>query len=311
MSDLTSFNPKNSLILYEIDDKLDFLIKLHTYKKLPKVLMLSGDKGIGKYTLINHFMNFIYDNQNYNFENKTISKDSIFSKHNLNNTFPNIIYLSGSNYKNIKIEDIRNLKANLLKTTILNKERFIILDDVELFSLNSMNALLKIIEEPSLMDYFILINSKTKPLIETIYSRSLELKVTLQNNTRIKIIEILIKNYNLDTLIDYKIINLSPGNFLSFNEILSGNKIDINGKFLLNLEKILNLYKKNKNIDFINLILFITEYYFSNLIKKNSKNIEQIIENKSFVIDNINNFVIYNLNQNSLINSINNKIFNE
>ena len=194
MSDLTSFNPKNSLILYEIDDKLDFLIKLHTYKKLPKVLMLSGDKGIGKYTLINHFMNFIYDNQNYNFENKTISKDSIFSKHNLNNTFPNVIYLSGSNYKNIKIEDIRNLKANLLKTTILNKERFIILDDVELFSLNSMNALLKIIEEPSLRDYFILINSKTKPLIETIYSRSLELKVTLQNNTRIKIIEILMVN---------------------------------------------------------------------------------------------------------------------
>ena len=311
MSDLNTFNPKNSLILYEIDDKLDFLIKLHTYKKLPKVLMLSGDKGIGKYTLINHFMNFIYDNQNYNFENKTINKDSIFSKHNLNNIFPNIIYLSGSNYKNIKIEDIRNLKTNLLKTTILNKERFIILDDVELFSLNSMNALLKIIEEPSLRDYFILINSKTKPLIETIYSRSLELKVTLQNNTRIKIIEILIKNYNLDTLIDYKIINLSPGNFLSFNEILSENKIDINGKFLLNLEKILNLYKKNKNIDFINLILFITEYYFSNLIKKNSKNIEQIIENKSFVIDNINNFVIYNLNQNSLINSINNKIFNE
>ena len=65
----------------------------------------------------------------------------------MNTFFPNIIYLSGNNFKNIKIEDIRDLKS-LLKTTILNKERFIVLDDIELFNINSLNALLKIIEEP-------------------------------------------------------------------------------------------------------------------------------------------------------------------
>ena len=41
-------DPKNSLVLFELGDKLDFLIKLHSLKRLPKVLMISGNKGIGK-----------------------------------------------------------------------------------------------------------------------------------------------------------------------------------------------------------------------------------------------------------------------
>ena len=52
-------------------------------------------------------------------------------------------------FSNAKVDEIRNLKANLLKTPINNLERFIILDDVENFNINSLNALLKIIEEPS------------------------------------------------------------------------------------------------------------------------------------------------------------------
>ena len=32
---------------------------------------------------------------------------------------------------------------------MINKERFIILDDIELFNKNSLNALLKVIEEPN------------------------------------------------------------------------------------------------------------------------------------------------------------------
>ena len=36
----------------------------------------------------------------------------------------------------------------------MNKPRFIIFDDVELFNNNSLNALLKIIEEPSKNNFF-------------------------------------------------------------------------------------------------------------------------------------------------------------
>ena len=303
-------DPKNSLVLFGLDSKLDFLIELYNSNRLPKVLMISGKKGVGKFTLINHFLSYIYDKDNYNLKNRTINNQTQFYKQNLNNIFSNIVYLSGNNFKNVKIEDIRDLKSTILKTTISKKERFIILDDIELFNINSLNALLKIIEEPSSNNYFVLINSKTKPLIETIYSRSLEIKILLSNETRIKIIESLIKKINLEVFIDFNSSNLTPGNFLSFNKIFEENKINTGEKFLKNLEILLNLYKKTKNIDLINIILFLTDYYFYSLQEKKIDNIERIIENKSFVINNINKFISYNLNQSSLINAINNKLSN-
>ena len=39
---------------------------------------------------------------------------------------------------------------------MINKDRFIVLDDIELFNQNSLNALLKIIEEPSNSNFFLL-----------------------------------------------------------------------------------------------------------------------------------------------------------
>ena len=58
------------------------------------------------------------------------------------------------------------------------------------------------------------------------------------------------------------------------------------------------------------MILFLTDYHFYNLKEKKNDNIEKIIEDKSFVISNINKFIEYNLNQNSLINAISNKLSN-
>ena len=303
-------DPKNSLVLFGLGSKLDFLIKLYNSKKLPKVLMISGKKGVGKFTLINHFLSYIYDKGNYDLKNRSINNQTQFYKQYLNNIFSNIIYLSGDNFKNVKIEDIRDLKSTILKTTISKKERFIILDDIELFNTNSLNALLKIIEEPLSNNYFVLINNRTKPLIETIYSRSLEIKVLLTNETRIKVIESLIKRNNLEVFIDFNSSNLTPGNFLSFNKVFEENKINVDEDFLKNLEILLNLYKKTKNINLINVILFLTDCHFYNLQEKKNDNIERVIENKSFVINNINKFIVYNLNQNSLINAINNKLSN-
>ena len=303
-------DPKKSLVLFGLGSKLDFLIKLYNSKKLPRILMIAGKKGIGKFTLINHFLNYIYDKDNYNLKNKSINNQTQFYKQYLNNIFSDIIYLSGDNFKNVKIDDIRDLKSKILKTNISEKERFIILDDIELFNVNSLNALLKIIEEPTSKNYFVLINNKTKTLMETIYSRSLEIKILLSNETRIKVIESLIKKNNLEVFIDFNSSNLTPGNFLSFNKICEENKINVDGEILQNLEILLNLYKKTKNINLINMILFLTDYHFYNLKEKRNDNIEKIIENKSFVISNINKFITYNLNQNSLINAISNKLSN-
>ena len=239
-------DPKKSLTLYEFNDKFNFLINLYNSKKMPKVLMLSGKKGIGKFTLINHVLAYIFDKDNYDAKNKTINNNSNYYKQYLNNIFPNVIFLGGKDFKNIKVEDIRNLKLRLLKTNLSSKERFIILDDIELFNESSLNALLKIIEEPLSNNHFIMINNKTKYLIETIYSRSLELKISLNNKTRLKIIKSLVNKDNLKVLIDFETTNLSPGNFLIFNKICIENKIEINESFLKNLQVLISLYKKIK-----------------------------------------------------------------
>ena len=60
------FDSKNSLNLYGLEKDFNFLSNLYSIKKLPKVLLLSGLKGSGKSTLINHFLFSIFDVANYN-----------------------------------------------------------------------------------------------------------------------------------------------------------------------------------------------------------------------------------------------------
>lgn len=308
MTQPTYFNAKYSLNLFGLSENFDFLKKLFDKKKLPKVLMFSGPKGNGKSTLINHLMFLIFDHKNYNEKIYELNPDSVFLNQFINNFFSNIISISGHAFKNVKIEDIRNLKAKIFQSSISDKPRFIIFDDVELLNNNSLNALLKIIEEPSKNNYFILINNKSKPLIETIKSRCLEIKIILNEMQRLNIINFLIKKFDIDILIDPKSSNLTPGNFIKFNYIFKENQISPNEDFLKNLAILLNLYKKDKDKMFIDIILFLTDNYFNNLKEKKSFKTIKIIEYRKFVLKNINNFLIYNLNQNTLLNNISNKI---
>ena len=78
--------------------------------------------------------------------------------------------------------------------------------------------------------------------------------------------------------------------------------------FVENLTLLLNLYKKNKDILFINLAFFIADNYFKNLKDKNLFKNDKIFEIKNYIFDNLNNYMLYNINQNSLINAVNNKL---
>ena len=197
------FDSRNSLNLFELQDKFKLLKDLYIKKTLPKVLMLTGEKGSGKSTLVNHLLYSIFD-ENYNLKNNEIKENSIFLKEYKKDIFSNIIYIKGANFKSVKIEDIRNLKSKIFQSTILNKDRFIIFDDIDLFNHNSLNALLKTIEEPSKNTYFFLINNKAKPLLETIKSRALEIKIILNENQRLKIINKLTSFHELELILDPK-----------------------------------------------------------------------------------------------------------
>ena len=302
------FNPKYSVNLYGLQKNFLLLSSLYSNKKLPKVLMLSGAKGSGKSTLINHLLFSIFDENNYNIKKFNLLNESIFYKQFKSDIFQNIIYLKGSDFKAIKVEDIRNLKTKILQTTIINRDRFIILDDIELFNINSLNALLKIIEEPSKNNYFFLINNKSKPLLETIKSRSLELKIILSKKTKIEIINELIKYHKIEIFLDPISSNLTPGAYIKFNYIFKELNISINSKFPDNLSLLLNLHKKNKDSLFIDIILYLTDSYFKNLKVRNIIESNNSFENKHFILNNLNKYLTFNLNHNSLINAINNKL---
>ena len=304
------FDTKNSLQLFGLNENFNFLSNLYLNNNLPKILLLSGIKGIGKSTLINHFLLSIFDEKNYLKEKFLISSNSKIYNQFQNNIFSNIIYLKGSDFKSIKIDDIRNLKKRINQSSILNKDRFIIFDDIALFNISSLNALLKTIEEPKKNDYFLLINNKAKPLLETIKSRSLEVKIILKEEKRLNIISDLSKLHKLDFILDPKESKLSPGNFIKFNYVFKQNNIDINSDYLSNLSLLLELYKKNKDILFINMAFFLSDLHFRNLSIKNTNNKDSFYNTKKYVFENLNNFILYNINQKSLINAINHKINN-
>jgi GTPase SAR1 family protein len=301
------FDSRNSLNLFELQDKFKLLKNLYIKKTLPKVLMLTGEKGSGKSTLVNHFLHSIFD-ENYNLKNNKIEINSIFLKEYKKGIFSNIIYIKGADFKSVKIEDIRNLKSKIFQSTILNKDRFIIFDDIDLFNHNSLNALLKTIEEPSKNTYFFLINNKARPLLETIKSRALEIKILLNESQRLKIIDKLTSFHELELILDPKTSIVSPGNFLKFNYLFKEYNISLNNDFCENISLLLNLYKKDKEILFINLIFFIVDHYFINLNNTNDFKNFQIYETKDYILNHINKFMLYNINQNALLNAISSKL---
>ena len=301
------FQPIETKELFGHEENFNFIKKLYLKGNLPKVLLISGEKGIGKFTLINHFIHFYFDRKNYDEKIHLFSEKSNFHKLVLKSIFPNLIYFSGGQFNKIKIEDIRNLKILLSKSTINNDKRFIILDDVETFNANSLNALLKIIEEPNTNNYFILINNRSKSILETIKSRCLEINIFIDKDSKRKIIHSLIKYFNQNILIKEDLIPISPGFFLRFNHIINEKGLNMDDNYLLNCSKILNFYKKEKNILYRDFLFFLNEYY---LFEKNSKKLlsnQKLIEYRFFLNEKINDFFSYNLNQSTLLTQIQNK----
>ena len=305
------FNSKNSNNLFGFKKEFNFLISLYKKKKLPKVLLFTGNKGLGKSTLVNHFLFSIFDEKNYDVKSNFLKNSSNFYTLFKDNFFSNIIYVQGSDFKSIKVDDIRNLKSKIFQSTILEKERFIIFDDIELFNANSLNALLKIIEEPSKKNYFFLINNNTKPLLETIKSRAIEIKLFLDDKSRLQIVEQLVNLYNIEVIFDPQKIKLTPGNFIKYNYLCNDLDIRSTNDILNNLSILLKLYKTEKNIIYINIAFFIVEQYFKDINEKNNLDNDNIFEIRKFILDHLNNFLIYNTNQNSLINAISNRLNNE
>ena len=184
----STFDPLLNPKLLALDEQFDQLINLYENNKFPKVLLLNGKKGLGKFTLINHFLNYLFTKnekeKKYNITKKEINTNSKFYSSLLNQTSQEILFLKAEENKNIKIEDVRNLKQIISNTSLIDQPRFIIIDEVEYLNGNSANALLKILEEPSLNNFFILINNQQSDLLKTISSRCLAENIFMPYNKK-------------------------------------------------------------------------------------------------------------------------------
>jgi DNA polymerase III delta prime subunit len=305
-------NPLNSIELILMDRYINEMITLYNSKKFPKVLLLNGKKGIGKLTLTIHFLNYIFtknEKKPYDLKNKKINSDSIFYNQLLNQTNQDVLLIEGKENKNIKIEDIRNLKTTLSTSSLSKNPRFTIIDEVEYMNENSANALLKTLEEPTDNNFFILINNQQADLLKTISSRCVINNIFINSEETNTIIEFLLQNNKIENLIN-SYDNLTPGLFLCFNEIYLRLNIEENENISSKINKLLNDYKKIKDKVLINLTLFLIDQYFLKLIQTNENKLDFLLNIKSDIVNNINDFIYYNLNINSVLNSIDKRLKN-
>ena len=136
----------------------------------------------------------------------------------------------------------------------------------------------------------------------------MEIKIILNEKQRIEIINKLVNFYKIDLILDPKNSQLSPGNFVKFNYFCKEYDVLPTNNFVENLSLLLNLYKKNKDILIINLVFYLADEYFRYLKDNDIRKNEKIFEIKNYILNNLNSFMLYNINQNSLINAINEKL---
>ena len=295
---MNDLKPINRTKLFGLDNFFFEFVNLFEKNNLPNKILLSGQKGLGKSTLAYHFINYVlskdeefgYDIKNFEINTNNRSFKTTINKSNLN------LFLIDTDpeKKTIDISQIRNLISNLNKSSLNTKPRFVLIDNVEFLNTNSVNALLKIIEEPNHNVHFILINNDKK-VLPTLSSRCINFKIYLNYEDILTISNKLLDG-KLNETINKDLINyyLTPGNIYNLAKFAEKNKyklIDLDLKNLLKLIIKENHYKKDLLIkDFV---FDLVEFYFrkinfnfsSNLYKKYSYFLKRISDTKRFNLD--------------------------
>ena len=297
-----NLKPSTQKNLFEHNDEFTNLVNLHSKNKLPNQILLSGEKGIGKCTLAYHFINYVLsldENYSYDLNNFEINNENKSYKLTQNKTNPNLNLIDViDDKKNIDINQIRDLISNLNKSSFNLKPRFVLIDNVDLLNINSINALLKILEEPNDNIIFILINNNKK-ILPTLNSRCLNFKISLTYVQSINIINKIL-NKNIFDSVSKELINFysTPGEL--YNLIIFSNEIDINLESI-SLREFISLiiskkyYKKESSIK--NLIYSMIEYYFRiNTSIDNTK----LIKFHNYFLNKINDTKKFNLDEESL-----------
>ena len=295
---MIDLEPISQTKLFGLDKFISELIHLFNSGNFPNKILLSGQKGLGKSTLAYHFVNYVLskdENLKYNTETFKIDSNNRTFKTIINKSNPNLSIIDiDTDKKSIDINQIRELILNLNKSSFNNKPRFVLIDNIEFLNINSVNALLKVLEEPNFNVYFILINNNKK-ILPTLLSRCINFKIFLTNRENLEITNYLV-NGKLDDLVNKDLINyyLTPGNIFNLIKFAKVNKLNLLNFDLKGFLKIIinKSYYKN-DVLMKHMVFDLMEFYFrkinssfsNNVINKYSYYLKKISDTKRFNLD--------------------------
>ena len=226
-----------------------------------------------------------------------------------NRSNPNLILIDiNVDKKSIDINQIRDLIVKLNKSSFNEKPRFVLIDNIELLNVNSINALLKILEEPTDKVHFILINNNKK-ILSTLSSRCINFKISLTHKKCLEISKNLL-NDQLNNVINEDLLNyyFTPGNIFKLVKFAKNNKYDLANINLREFLKIIikeNHYKKDSSIRFI--FFDLIEYHF----RKINLTVTSAVHDKySYFLKRISDTKKFNLDEESLFMEFEEEILN-
>ena len=311
---MNELKPISQTKLFGLEKYLNELIKLDHLDKLPSKILFSGQKGIGKSTLAYHLINYVLskdENLKYDIVKCQINLENHSFRTVMNSSNPNLILIDVKDEKfSIDINQIRDLISKLNKSSFNQKPRFILINNIEFLNTNSINALLKILEEPPVNVHFILINNCNKKIIPTLLSRCVKFKIFLSNSENLDVANKLLDG-NLNKSLNNDLISYysTPGNIYKLVKFGEKNKYDLSNfslkKFLITVIED-NNYKKN--IFLKNLIFNYIETY---LVKLNLKTNFRILKKYNYFIKKISEVKRFNLDEETLFIEFNEEILNE
>ena len=311
-----NIKPSENTKLFGLNHYFNEIVTLYNMRKMPNKILLSGKSGSGKSTLAFHVINYILSiNEELKYDEKSFQINNINRSYKLiqNNSHPNFYLIDLiDDKKNIDVEQIRRMIVYTNKSSFNNSPRFILVDNIENLNKNSVNALLKILEEPNENIFFILINNNEKKILSTLKSRCLMFKINLSFEESINISNLLI-NDDIFKIINYDLINYysSPGEFINLINFAEEKKIKLKEYNLIKFLKLLidnSYYKKNTFVK--KLIINYIELYFLKAYKLSNASNSLLSTYRNFLYK-IHNNEIFNLDDETLFFEFKSKFLNE
>ncbi len=310
-----NIKPSNNPYLIGYNKTFSELTKYFDNGILPNKIIFSGNAGIGKSTLAYHLTNYIFS---LNEDNKYNSLKNLISHNNrsynliLNNSHPNFFLITNEDdKKNIQISKIREMINFTNKSSFDDSYKIILIKNLEYLNINSVNALLKIVEEPNNKIFFFLIHNSGAKILDTLKSRCIKFNLYLSDENKLKIVDkILNSNFYENLNNDFKNNYSSPGDMILLNNFFINNNIQpnitIDDLLKLIIEK--KLYKKDlflkENITFL-IELYFNKKFFYFKSKVNTYNLYKYFLSKIYDCNK------YNLNIENVLIELNGKLLNE